>query len=103
MERNTSKTCCCDTAADAKAKVCTCGTQEKSYEEATYSMIESIIKTALIKHAEGNIELHKANIEVYLANPAGIGEHSDIMEAIQAELDKMAVHIDRLEALEAYF
>jgi len=66
-------------------------------------MIESIIKTALIKHAEGNIELHKANVEVYLDNPAGIGEHSDIMEAIQAELDKMAIHIDRLEALEAYF
>jgi hypothetical protein len=66
-------------------------------------MIESIIRTALIKHAEGSIELHKANIEVYLANPAGIGEHSDIMEAIQADLDKMTVHIDRLEALEVYF
>lgn len=66
-------------------------------------MIEGIIRKAIEKHAEGNIELHKANIEVYLANPAGIGEHSDIMEAIQGELDKMAVHIDRLEALEVYF
>jgi RIO-like serine/threonine protein kinase len=66
-------------------------------------MIEGIIRKAVEKHAEGCIELHKANIEVYLANPAGIGEHSDIMEAIQAELDKMAVHIDRLEALETYF
>ena len=67
------------------------------------TMIEGIIRKAIEKHAEGNIELHKANIEVYLANPAGIGEHSDIMEAIQGELDKMAVHIDRLEALEVYF
>ena len=48
------------------------------------------IRKAVEKHAEGCIELHKANIEVYLANPAGIGEHSDIMEAIQAELDKSA-------------
>lgn len=103
MERDTSKTCCCDTTANTKTKACTCGNQEKSYKEATYTMIEVIMREALIKHAEGNIALHKANIEVYFDNPAGIGEHSDIIEAIQAELDKMAVHIDRLEALETYF
>ena len=39
------------------------------------------------------------NIDIYFANPAGIGEHSDIMEAIQGELDKMAVHEDRLAIL----
>ena len=33
-------------------------------------------------------------------NPAGIGEHSDIMEAIQGELDKIAIHEDRLAVLE---
>lgn len=54
----------------------------------------------LKQHALGNIALHQTNIEVYLHNPAGIGEHSDIMEAVQAELDKMAVHIDRHHALE---
>jgi hypothetical protein len=101
MERDTSKTNKTCTCRASETRGCTC--KRKGYEEAKYSMIESIIKTALIKHAEGNIELHKANIEVYLDNPVGIGEHSDIMEAIQAELDKMAVHIDRLEALEAYF
>ena len=42
---------------------------------------------ALKNHAVANIHLHKTNIDVYFANPAGIGEHSDIMEAIQAELD----------------
>jgi hypothetical protein len=55
------------------------------------------------KHAEGTIALHKANVEVYLTNPAGIGEHSDVMEAIQAELDKMAEADDRLEMLTKYF
>ena len=54
-------------------------------------MKETITK-ALRAHAEGNLQLHKANIEVYLANPAGIGEHSDIMEAVQGALDKMATH-----------
>lgn len=54
---------------------------------------------ALKTHAIGNIELHKTNIEIYLSNPAGIGEHSDILEAVQAEMDKIAVHADRLATL----
>ena len=66
-------------------------------------MLESIILKGIKKHAEGNIALHSANVEVYLTNPAGIGEHSDIMEAIQAELDEIAKHNDRLEVIEAYF
>ncbi len=53
----------------------------------------------LRQHAIGNINLHRTNIDIYLTNPAGIGEHSDIMEAIQAELDKMAMHEDRLSML----
>ena len=57
----------------------------------------------LREHAKANINLHKANIKVYLKNPSGIGEHSDIMEAMQAELDKMAMHEDRLEILDTYF
>ena len=60
------------------------------------------ILDALQAHAEGNLELHLANIEVYLDNPAGIGEHSDILEAIQAEMDKAAVHQDRLDIIKKY-
>ena len=55
--------------------------------------------TAARAHAEGELALHKANVEVYLANPAGIGEHADIMEALQSELDKMACAYDRLEMI----
>ena len=33
---------------------------------------------AVSAHATGEIEKHKANVEVYLEHPAGIGEHSDI-------------------------
>ena len=54
---------------------------------------------ALKNHAIANIHLHKTNVDVYFANPAGIGVHSDIMEAIQSELDKIAVHEDRLSIL----
>ena len=58
---------------------------------------------ALKQHAKASSQLHMMNIEVYLKNPAGIGEHSDIMEAIQAELDKMSMHEDRLDILDNYF
>ena len=65
--------------------------------------MEETIKDALRAHAEGNPQLNKANIQVYLLNPAGIGEHSDILEAIQGELDKMSVHSDRLELLDYFW
>ena len=45
---------------------------------------------ATLAHAHGEIEKHKANVLVYLEHPAGIGEHSDITEAIGVELDKIA-------------
>ena len=65
--------------------------------------MRSMMILAARKHAEGTIALHKANVEVYLTNPAGIGEHSDVMEAIQTELDKMAQADDRLQMLSKYF
>ena len=65
-------------------------------------MRDAIIQ-ALKQHAKASSQLHMMNIEVYLKNPAGIGEHSDVMEAIQGELDKMAMHEDRLDILDNYF
>ena len=55
------------------------------------------------KQAEGEIAVHIANIKVYQTMPAGIGEHSDITEAVIAELDKLAAADDRLEMLNKYF
>ena len=49
-------------------------------------MRDKLIK-ALLAHAQGDIQKHLANVEVYLSNPAGIGEHSDITEAIETELN----------------
>ena len=54
-------------------------------------------------HAKGHIEKHRANVEVYLHNPAGIGEHSDIMEAIEMEVEQIAKYNDQLEMIEKYF
>ena len=55
------------------------------------------------KQAEGEIAVHIANIKVYQTMPAGIGEHSDITEAVMAELDKLAAADDRLEMINKYF
>ena len=55
------------------------------------------------KQAEGEIAVHLANIEVYKTMPAGIGEHSDVTEAVIAELNKLAEADDRLEMINKYF
>ena len=65
-------------------------------------MREKLIK-AFISHAQGHIDKHVANVEVYLANPAGIGEHSDIIEAIEQEVEEIAKYNDHLEMIEKYF
>jgi len=65
--------------------------------------IGDMIIEAARKQAEGEVAVHIANIEVYKTMPAGIGEHSDITEAVMEELDKLAAANDRLEMLEKYF
>lgn len=66
------------------------------------AMKEQLVKAARM-HAEGELERAKTNIMVYMEQSVGIGEHSDIVEAIQEELDKMAAAEDRIEMLEKYF
>ena len=55
------------------------------------------------KQAEGEIAVHLANIKVYQTMPIGIGEHSDITEAVIAELDKLSAAEDRLEMINKHF
>ena len=66
------------------------------------SMREQLLK-ALLAHATGEIEKHKANVEVYLTHPVGIGEHSDITEAIETELNIIAKYQDQIDVINKYF
>lgn len=61
------------------------------------------MKAALVAHAKGHIEKHRMNVEVYFNNPVGIGEHPDVIEAIEKELNMIAEYHDQLEVLEKYF
>ena len=65
-------------------------------------MREQLLK-ALLAHAQGDIAKHKANVEIYLSNPVGIGEHSNIVEAIEEELNMIAKYQDQIEVIQKYF
>lgn len=41
----------------------------------------------------------EANIAVYMNNPAGIGEHPDIVDAIDSQVAKYAEAEEKLQAL----
>lgn len=58
---------------------------------------------AIKDHAKGHIAKHSMNVEVYLKNSAGVGEHPDIIEAIEKELKVIAEYHDQLEILDKYF
>ena len=59
--------------------------------------------SALLAHAQGDIQKHKMNVEVYLTNPGGIGEHSNVMEAIEEELNMIAKYEDQVSVIKKYF
>lgn len=65
--------------------------------------LRKMMLDATRKHALAHVEKHRMNVEVYLRNPAGIGEHSDIMDAIEKELTAMAEYEDHLDILDKYF
>ena len=58
---------------------------------------------ALKDHAKGHIKKHSMNVEIYLKNAAGIGEHPDVLEAIEKELEVIAKYDDQISVLNKYF
>ena len=51
---------------------------------------------ALVKKYEGDIAVHTANISVYQSNPAGIGEHPDVVSAVDELVGQLADAQDKL-------
>ena len=47
----------------------------------------------------GKCKYHETNIKIYFQNPAGIGEHPDILGAIELELEKLAEYKEKLDVL----
>lgn len=65
--------------------------------------MREILLKALRSHAQGHVDKHKANVEVYLNSTTGIGEHPDIVEAMEGELMEIAKYNDVLEMLKKHF
>ena len=58
---------------------------------------------ALIKKLEGDIAVAKANVDVYLNHSVGIGEHPDIVEAIETQIEKMAAAEEKIDTIRKNF
>ena len=54
---------------------------------------------ALRRKYEADISAAIANINVYKVNAAGIGEHSDIVGAVDAQVTKLSEAVDKLTVL----
>jgi hypothetical protein len=61
--------------------------------------MSNILLTALAKKLEGDVAIAKANIQVYQNQSVGIGEHPEIVQAIELEVAKMAEAQDKLDTV----
>lgn len=58
---------------------------------------------ALVKKLEGDIAVARANVDVYLKQSVGIGEHPDIIGAIEGEIEKIAAADEKIKTIENFF
>ena len=63
--------------------------------------MNNILKS-IIKKAEGEIAVAKANISVYLRTPVAIGDHPNIVEAVETQLDRIAEAHEKISTIEKY-
>jgi len=61
------------------------------------------IVNALVKKYEGEIAEAKANIDIYMNNPVGIGEHPDVLDAINSQVLKIATAEENIQVLQKHF
>jgi hypothetical protein len=54
-------------------------------------------------HFVAQIEKHRMNVDIMLANPMAIHDHTDLMGAIEKEIEQISEYEDKLEVLLKYF
>ena len=64
--------------------------------------MSNIVRALSLKY-QSEIESARANIELYMNNPAGIGEHPDIVAAVDSELMKLSTAEDKLKTHESNY
>ena len=61
--------------------------------------MKKVLAESMMSYLSGQIAYHKANVAVYLTSPVGIGEHPDIMAALEEELAKVAEYQEKYDVL----
>ena len=65
-------------------------------------MSEQFIKAWWL-HFQAHIEKHRINVENLMENAVGVGEHGDIMDTIEKEMEEISKYHDLLEVIDTYF
>tara|TARA_B100001964_G_C13826939_1_gene419833 strand:+ start:117 stop:335 length:219 start_codon:yes stop_codon:yes gene_type:complete len=65
-------------------------------------MRETIVQ-ALRDYYLGQIAKSKANIEIFLTNNAGVGDHPDVIETIDKLVGEIAQYDDKLRSIDTHF
>jgi len=63
------------------------------------NMKEKILEALKAKYF-GEMKEAEANIEIYLLSPVGIGEHPEILEAIDTQLGKLVEAHEKFQIIE---
>ena len=61
--------------------------------------MKKVIADSMMSYLSGKVKYHQANVRIYLNSPVGIGEHPDILGAIEEELAKAAEYQEKLDQL----
>ena len=65
--------------------------------------MREMIVAALRQYYHGEIAKTKANVEIFLENNAGVGDHPDVIETIDKLIGEIAEYDDKLIALDSHF
>ena len=65
-------------------------------------MREQFIKASRL-HFKAHIEKHRINVENLMENAVGVGEHGDIMDTSEKEMEEISKYHDLLEVVDTYF
>ena len=65
-------------------------------------MRQEIIEV-LKQHFKAHIFKHKMNVDIMLANPMGLHDHTNLIDAIENEVAQIAEYMDKLVVIEEYF
>jgi len=65
--------------------------------------VKVTILDALKDKLKGEIAVAKANVTVYLNSPVGIGEHPEVVQAIESQIEVIAAAQEKLDIINKHF